>query len=149
MVSARANEPERANAGRARQIRELDAMRTSLPPVSMAAHKKDGLCRCRGRQSRKLFCFGTFQPQLHQHREVVAISAFPLLMGAAEAPWPFFSVLGLVQLVEDPDALRIARPTLIVEQAGRDEDLVEDVPLLVIVGAERLGVLAGKEVEQF
>ena len=70
-------------------------------------------------------------------------------MGAAEAPGAFFPIPGLVQLVENSDALRIARPTLLVEQAGRDEDLVEDVPLLVIVGDERLGVLAGKEVEQF
>src|SRR6516164_5167299 len=102
---------------------------------------RDGI----GIPSHPLFGYGALDAQLHQHGEVVAVATFPLLVGAAEAPRAFFSVLGLVQLIEDLHAVRIARPTLIVEQAGRDEDLVEDVPLLVIVGAECLGVLGGRE----
>src|SRR5260370_38330888 len=44
---------------------------------------------------------------------------------------------------------RIAAPAFGVQQAGGDDDLIEDVPMrLVVVRAEMLGVLAREQVEK-
>src|ERR1041385_8852547 len=64
-----------------------------------------------------------------------------------EAPGPAALVLRLLAL--RAERVRIARPALVVEQARRNENLIEQVPLVVVAErAEDVLVPAGRQVEQ-
>src|SRR5262249_27759037 len=80
-------------------------------------------------------------------REVIAVAAFAVL-GAAEAPRPAQPVAPALCRSHGRDRIGLARPALVVEQPWGHDDLIEDEPLVVIVGAEAAWVLASKQVEQ-
>jgi len=77
--------------------------------------------------------------EAHRHREVVAVSPVAVVF-VAERFGMAVSLRGV--LVNPAHRVNVARPALVVKQAGRDGDLIEDMPLFVVERTEFVGGLA-------
>src|SRR5262249_13741340 len=88
--------------------------------------------------------------QSHGDGKVIAVTPLALMVRTAKGPRPVLAVAGPDQRVHRFHGISLARPAFVVEQSGRNRDLVENepLPLIKVRAPAILRILSREEVEQ-